>query len=101
MYIKQALLNIATRSTDESKFVYLDSDIGFCNPYWIKNVSLALDEFGIMQPFSHAYFAYRGKYEPVRTSVEQSALKRFIDYGDKEFMLMTGFAWAMTRKAFD
>ena len=101
LFIKQALFNIATRSTNESKLIYLDSDVGFCNPYWIKNVSLALDKFGIMQPFTYAYFAYCGKYEPARPKVELSALKRFIESNDREFSTVTGFAWAMTRKAFD
>lgn len=40
IYIRQALLNIATKFHSKAKkLLYVDSDIGFCNPYWIKNVS--------------------------------------------------------------
>lgn len=40
IYIRQALLNIATKFHSKAKkLLYVDSDIGFCNPYWVKNVS--------------------------------------------------------------
>lgn len=43
LYVREALMNFGARRTSAEKIVFLDSDIGFCNPYWLQNVSLVLD----------------------------------------------------------
>lgn len=102
IYIRQALLNIATKFHSKAKkLLYVDSDVGFCNPYWVKNVSQLLDSCEVAQPFGYVYWAYLGKYEPVRKSLEKSAMKKAIEDNNWHFAFNTGFAWAVTRQWFD
>lgn len=101
IFIKQALFNIGTKTSTAEKIVYLDSDVGFCNPYWLANVSLLLDECDIAQPFGYAYYVYQNDMVPVRTQLEMSALKRVIEKNDNMLSKIVGFAFAMKRSVFN
>lgn len=101
IYIKEALMNIGVRRTSAPKIVVLDSDIGFCNPYWARNVSALLDECDMTQPFGMVYFTKNGKYEPQRVGLEPAMTRTYSRTNDKRMLNNTGLGFAFRRWVFD
>ena len=101
LYIRQALLNIGTRLTDKKKLVYLDAEVGFCNPYWACNVSRLLDKCDLAQPFGYSYRVKNGGLDPVGTGLEKSMLKCYFEDRQSFVNSNTGLGFAMRRETYD
>ncbi len=101
LYIREALLNAGVRTTSTQKIVAIDSDIGFCNPYWAKNVSLFLDECDMTQPFGLVYFAQNGEYKQQRDGLEPSNTRSYVKDHDKRLVNNAGLGFAFKRWLFD
>ena len=80
-----------------SKVLFLDADIIFGNPDWYSEVSSALSDHDVVQPFTTAVWmdiTYT-KATQIRESVLFMDKKKTFDH-----KLHPGFAWAFTRKWF-
>lgn len=99
LFHKENLWNLTARETSEDKILFLDGDIYFSRRDIFDAVSECLDTHDIIQPFSAAcWLAKDGGVELVREPAvmavaagEQPVLGKY----------HPGFAWALTRKAFD
>lgn len=99
MFFKECLLNIAARSTTADKLLFLDTDLTFSADDVIEQTDALLDRVDICQPFGAAVWPDRdGRVTLVRRSAA-FALAR--DYEPSSRYYHPGFAWAMTRSAFD
>lgn len=121
MWQKERLLNIGLENLPENcdKFVWLDSDIIFCNENWVKETAELLEFYAVVQPFESVMrmpknifniesaegipFGLKADIEGLRSygmacRVSQLgifALQKGIDvYG------VSGFAWAARRELF-
>ena len=56
MWQKERLLNLTIDRVPDryTKIVWVDADVLFTNPRWIVEASERLDDFPVIQPFSHA-----------------------------------------------
>ena len=100
LFQKEALLNIGASISPYKKLVFLDCDIEFDNPDWFNKASEALEKYDIIQPYDVAIWL--DKTNKYKTIVRISAAKAIADglpiHGAKQH---PGFAWAMTKDAFD
>lgn len=57
LWQKEAMMNIALEKLPEScdKIAWLDCDVIFENPNWVKATSKLLNDYKVVQPFSHAF----------------------------------------------
>lgn len=101
LYIREALMNAGVRATSAQKIVAIDSDIGFCNPYWAEDVSLFLDSCDMTQPFGMVYFVQNGKYKQQRDGLEPSNARSYVKFNDRRLVNNAGLAFAFKRWVFD
>lgn len=70
LWQKERIVNLMIERLPEKydKFVWLDTDLIFTDPDWLRKMDEALDEFNVVQGFSHIYYTDdAGKVD--RTSV--------------------------------
>ncbi len=106
MWQKERLLNLTIDRVPDryTKIAWLDADILFTNPRWVLEAAERLDDFLVIQPFSHAfrlrpketsYFAggerSRG-FCYTRSALPALSRLRYHVHGH------TGFAWAADRQ---
>jgi hypothetical protein len=105
MWQKERLLNVAVERLPETitKVGWFDADLIFKEPDWLDRTSRALDDYVVVQPFSHAVRLNRGNeddgtgllYESFASAFVRnpglSRTKLFNNHGH------TGFAWAARR----
>ena len=106
MWQKERLLNVAVAQLPESctKVGWFDADLIFKEPDWLERTSAALENYMVVQPFSHAVRMHRDNaddgtgllYESFTSCfVRDPSLartKKFNNHGH------TGFAWAARRE---
>lgn len=99
MFFKENLWNLAARSCVAEKLLFLDTDLVFSAPDVIEQTAALLDRTDIAQPFGTAVWHDRdGKIANARRS-SSFAISR--GYEPSARYYHPGFAWAMTRRAFD
>jgi len=110
MWQKERLLNIAAAALPKSctKIAWLDNDVLFENPHWLRLTSIALDQLYVVQPFSHVvrlpqgHTSFRGEGESYEshgsTFARDPAIARTGEFHEHGH---TGFAWAARRELFD
>lgn len=99
MFYKEALWNLAARSTDADKLLFLDTDIVFRASDVIEQTAALLDRVDICQPFGTAVWYDRdGRVINARRS---SAFAISRGYEPSSRYYHPGFSWAMTRRAFE
>lgn len=99
MFFKENLWSLAARSTDADKLLFLDTDIVFSAPDVIEKVASLLDRVDVCQPFGTAVWHDRdGRVMNARRS-STFAISRGYEPSSRYYH--PGFAWAMTRRAFD
>lgn len=99
MFHKENLWNLAVDATTAAKLFFVDGDIVFSRRDILDAVSVALDEFDVIQPFSQAaWLAQQGGVERSRKSCAEA-----ISGGEPPILTQyhPGFAWCMTRAFFD
>ncbi len=119
LWQKEAMLNIGLKNLPEDcdKFAWLDCDIIFKNERWVAETSALLEEYRIVQPFSHMVRLPQGAV-PSAFDTERApfgnadgqkmhgmaygvahfgreSLGSFMEHGH------SGFAWAARKKLFD
>ena len=98
MFFKECLLNLAAASVDADKLLFLDADLRFSAEDVIEQADRLLDDVDVCQPFGTAVWHDRdGKLTLARRSAA-FALSR--DYEPLSRYYHPGFAWGMTRRAF-
>ena len=86
---KEALLNIALKHlpADCDKVVWLDCDITFKNENWIKETSVLLEKYTMVQPFSKAVRLLKGAQDLTEDEIDA------LPYGRYEGQRMFGFCY--------
>lgn len=99
LWLKEALWNAAARLTDAEHLVFLDADIVFSTTAWLDRTLRALRDCDITQPFAEARWLDRDG----RRDITKQAAAFALLSGDTPKMnrYHPGFAWAMTRDAFE
>jgi hypothetical protein len=99
MFHKENLYNLAAKSLDEPKMLFLDCDLTFARADFFDAVSSALDRVDVVQPFSRAvWIGECGGIDRVKPG-----MMAYIAAGNQPWITRChpGFAWGMTRRAFD
>ena len=109
MWQKERLLNIAaTRLPDSCRKVgWFDADIIFKEPDWLRRTVKALDQFMVVQPWSHAVRLHRDNRDDGTGILDESFASMFVrdpraarNFGYNHHG-HTGYAWAARRELFD
>jgi hypothetical protein len=106
MWQKERLLNVAVSRLPESctKLGWFDADLIFKEPDWLERTSDALEEFMVVQPFSHAVRLNRDNEDDGSGLLYESFASQFVrDPRPARTALFnlhghTGFAWAARRQ---
>jgi hypothetical protein len=99
MFYKENLWNLAARSCDADKLLFLDTDIVFGAADVIEQTSQLLDRVDVCQPFCTAVWLDRDrKIINARRSATFAISRGYEPHGR---YYHPGFSWAMTRRAFD
>ena len=99
MFFKENLWNLAARSTDADKLLFLDTDLVFSVPDVIEQTASLLDSVDICQPFGTAVWHDRdGKTLNAKRSASFAISHGYEPHGR---YYHPGFSWAMTRRAFE
>ena len=107
MWQKERLLNLVVSGLPEryTKVAWLDADILFERPSWARETSQLLDDYAVVQPYTHAFRLRRGErehrgesdpwfsYAAVRTAM--AGVARFGPYWAHGH---PGYAWAARRE---
>ena len=109
MWQKERLLNIAaTRLPDSCRKVgWFDADIIFKEPDWLRRTVKALDQFMVVQPWSHAVRLHRDNRDDGTGILDESFASMFVRNPRAARNLgynhhgHTGYAWAARRELFD
>ena len=100
IFQKETLLNIGASISPYKKLVFLDSDIEFDDPDWLNKTSEALEKYDIIQPYDVAIWL--NETNKHKSIIRISGAKAISDgipiHGAKQH---PGFAWAMTKDAFN
>jgi hypothetical protein len=92
------------------KIVWLDADILFLDDQWVEKTSALLQEYAIIQPFSHAIRFPKGVDKPVRDDFDKisKGLSEYHGYvfshktaGKGIKVMNSGLVWAGRREIFD
>ncbi len=106
MWQKERLLNLLVARLPEryTKVAWLDADILFERPSWASETSRLLDEYAVVQPYSHAFrlrpgqVDYTGKGDPwLSYAAVRSALPAFARHGPYWAHGHPGYGWAARR----
>lgn len=98
LFHKENLWNLAAGSVSGDKLFFLDADVCFSHPKVIEMADSRLDECDVMQPFETASWEDRtGR----REGGKKSAAFALAAGVEPTPAYHPGFAWAMTRGAFD
>lgn len=99
MFFKESLWNLAAASVDADKLLFLDTDLRFSSPDVIRQVDELLDLVDVCQPFGTAVWLCRdGKVSHARRGAA-FALSR--GYEPTTRFYHPGFAWGLTRRAYE
>jgi len=93
MFQKEALLNLAETLVPPqfTKVVWIDADLYFTNPDWLRITSQLLDAFRVVQPFSMAWWTRRDG------TIERGKPPASLVGIDQRWRGHPGFAWAAQR----
>lgn len=100
MFFKEQLWNIAAKQLQDcDKLLFVDSDIAFTPRNYLTQISDSLDHFDIVQPFGEAQWLDMNGQVFMRLP----CAAREIQHGRCPVLSEhhPGFAWAMTRNAFE
>lgn len=99
IWFKESLWNMATRSVDADKLLFLDTDIAFSFDGVIEETDRLLDGVDVCQPFGTAVWHNE---DGVVLNYRRSAAYAITHNLEPHPRLYhPGFSWAMTRDAFD
>ena len=109
MWQKERLLNIAAARLPKSvrKIGWFDADIIFKEPDWLERTAKALDDYVVVQPFSHAVRLHRDNRDDGSGILDESFASMFVRdprparVGRYQFHGHTGYAWAARRELFE
>jgi len=93
LWHKEALLNLAEKTVPEEydAIAWIDADVWFSNPNWVRDTEVALESHDFAQLFKHARWTnLLGVQELLRPSVADCRL-------DHTWRSHPGFAWAARR----
>lgn len=98
MFYKENLWNIATRSLECDKLIFLDADVALSPVGWTAKASQALDEFDVIQPYDKA--EWQSPSGDVFMTLPPAAAE--LQHGRCPVLSKhhPGFAWGMTRRAY-
>src|SRR4029078_12859443 len=102
MWQKERLLNISAARLPKSvrKIGWFDADIIFKEPDWLERTAKALDDYVVVQPFSHAVRLHRDNRDDGSGILDESFASMFVrdprpaGVGRDQFARHTGRAWA-------
>ena len=110
---KENLLNIGVHRTPAARYIaWIDADIIFRRPDWPEATLAALQHYDVVQPWSDAYdLGPNGEHMSVHRSFCRQYFYRqpmvptsrpyWNSEGGRHTYPHSGYAWAMTRQAFD
>jgi len=112
LWHKERMFNAALKGLPQEcdKIVWLDADILFQDEEWVTKTRKLLEEFVIIQPFSHVIRFPKGVEKPSPAEIEQIRVNK-PDYhgyvyshktpGRSLKLMNSGLAWAGRREVFD
>ena len=110
MWQKERLLNLLVSRLPEryTKVAWLDADILFERASWASEASRLLDEYAVVQPYSHAFrlrpgqTSYAGKGDPwLSHAAVRNAMPAVARHGPYWAHGHPGYAWAARRDVLD
>lgn len=112
LWHKERMFNVALKHlpADCDKVVWLDADIIFQDDRWVEKTSALLQEYAVIQPFSHAIRFPKGVDKPVQKDFDNigKGLSEYHGYvfshktaGRGIKVMNSGLAWAGRREIFD
>lgn len=99
LFRKENLWNIGARAMPHGKLLFMDSDVTYSSPHWYDLASQELDSVDVIQPYDWCQWEAEdgtmshGKF-PAAVPISQGHAPRLDRYHP-------GFAWGMTRRAYD
>lgn len=99
MFFKENLWNLAAKATDADKLLFLDTDLTFTDPHVLEHANELLDQVDVCQPYGTAvWHAQDGSVTHARRGAA-FALSRGYEPSTRYYH--PGFAWGMTRRAYE
>lgn len=99
LWLKEALWNAGARLTVADHLIFLDTDVVFSSTAWLDRTMRVLQGCDITQPYTEARWLDRdGRLDITKTA---AAVALASDDTPKMNRYHPGFAWAMTRDAFN
>lgn len=99
LWLKECLWNAGARLTDADHLIFLDADVVFSSTAWLDRTMRVLRDCDITQPYTEARWLDRdGRLDITKTA---AAVALASDDVPKMNRYHPGFAWAMTRDAFN
>lgn len=99
LFHKENLQNLAASLCSRPKILFADCDLEFSRRDVFRAISEALDRFDVVQPFSEAnWLDERGAISATKRSMAEAIATAA---SPNINLFHPGFAWAMTRNAFD
>ncbi|MEK6893342.1 MAG: hypothetical protein AABX07_04010, partial [Nanoarchaeota archaeon] len=104
MWQRERLLNIALSHLPKkcNKFAWLDADLIFKNPFWIKKTSDLLEDYKIVQLFQYVFLLNENKFD-AHGRIENGEKGIGEVYNEKTNLNLkpySGFAWAARKSVF-
>ena len=114
-WVKENLLNIGIQRTPEARYIaWVDADVIFRDPNWASATVAALQHYDVVQPWKTCYdLGPAGEHIAAHTSFGHQYFHRqpivppdpkqafWQGDGGKAVYPHSGYAWAMTRQAYD
>lgn len=100
IWLKECLWNIGAGMTDSDHIAFVDSDVFFSTPRWLEMACERLADVDMLQPFEMANWLNKtGSAFELQRKASCVALANESEPRPDRFH--PGFAWCVTRKAFD
>lgn len=99
MWHKENALNLLLRDVQETNVAWLDADIAFTRPDWVEETECLLENYKMVQMFSHAINL--NQYHEPEDAGHDGYIKQWFDSG-KHIQpvgdIRTGLAWAASKE---
>jgi hypothetical protein len=95
LFSKENILNLTINKYNSPYIFWIDADVKFSDPYWHDKAIEKLQHYDVLQLFAHSY------HMDCNNHIIESAPGYIYNQQVKQKHGHTGYAWAMTRQAFE
>ena len=81
----------------QDKLVFIDAEVGYCDPYWVKKISILLNKCDVAQPFGYVYRVDNGECRSSNEGLVKSFMMHRLS-DEKMVNHGSGLVFAMKRE---